>query len=57
MDYQNGVRKAISHVDVEQDLGVWCTVDLQPRPSLQCQYAVSKAMKALGLIKRTHVLY
>ena len=51
MDYQNNVRKTISHVDNEQDLGVWCTADL--KPSLQCQHVVSKAMKVLGLIKRT----
>ena len=51
MDYQNGERKTISHIDSEQDLGVWCSADL--KPSLQCQHAVSKAMKALGLIKRT----
>ena len=51
MDYQNDVRKTISHVDNEQDLGVWCTADL--KPSLQCQHVVSKAMKVLGLIKRT----
>ena len=51
MDYQNDVRKTISHVDNEQDLGVWCTADL--KPSLQCQHAVSKAMKVLGLIKKT----
>ena len=51
MDYQDGVRRTINHVDNEQDLGVWCTADL--KPSLQCQHAVSKAMKALGLIKRT----
>ena len=51
MDYQNGERKSISHVDSEQDLGIWCTADLQP--SFQCQQAVSKAMKVLGLIKRT----
>ena len=51
MDYQNDVRKTISHVDNEQDLGVWCTDDL--KPSLQCQHAVLKAMKVLGLIKRT----
>ena len=49
MDYQNGVRKTISHVDNEQDLGVWRTADL--KPSLQCQHVVSKATKALGLIK------
>ena len=50
-DHQNGERKIISHVDSEQDLGIWCTADL--KPSLQCQHAVSKAMKVLGLIKRT----
>ena len=51
MDYQNDVRKTISHVGNEQDLGVWCTANL--KPSFKCQYAVSKAMKVLGLIKRT----
>ena len=51
MDCQNDVRKTISHVDNERGLGVWCTADL--KPSLQCQHAVSKAMKVLGLIKRT----
>ena len=45
MDYQNDVRKTISHVDNEQDLGAWCTDDL--KPSLQCQHAVSMAMKVL----------
>ena len=35
----------------EHDLGIWCTADL--KPSLHCQHAVSKAMKVLGLIKRT----
>ena len=49
MDYQKGERKTISHVDKEQDLGIWCTADL--KPTLQYQHAVSKAMKALGLIK------
>ena len=48
MDYQNGVRKTISHSDNEPDLGVWCTADL--KPSLRCQHAVSKAMKVLGFI-------
>ena len=33
------------------DLGIWYTADL--KSSLQCRHAVSKAMKALGLIKRT----
>ena len=51
MDYQKGERITISHVDKEQDLGIWCTADL--KPTLQCQHAVSKAMKVLGLIKRT----
>jgi len=51
MDYQNGERIAISHVDSEQDLGIWCTADL--KPSFQYQHAVSKAVKGLGLIKRT----
>ena len=51
MDHQNGERKIISHVSSEHDLGIWCTADL--KPSLQCQHAVSKAMKVLGLIKRT----
>ena len=51
MDYQKGERITISHVDKEQDLGIWCTADL--KPTLQCQQAVSKAMKVLGLIKRT----
>ena len=44
--YQDSVRKTINYVDIEQDLRVWCTVDL--KPSLQCQHVVSKAMKALG---------
>ena len=30
MDCQNSVRKTFSHVDNEQDLGVWCTADLKP---------------------------
>ena len=51
MDYQNGERRAISHVDSEHNLGIQCTADL--KPSLQCQPAVCKAMKALGLIKGT----
>ena len=51
MDHQNGMRKTISHVDDEQDLGVWRTADL--KLSLQCKHAVSKSTKALGLIKRT----
>ena len=51
MDYQNEERKSISHVDSAQDLGIWCTADL--KPSFQCQQAVSKAMKDLGLIKGT----
>ena len=49
MDYQNGERRAISHVDSEHDLGIWCTADL--KPSVQCQHVLCKAMKALGLIK------
>ena len=53
MDYQDGVKKTISHVDNEQDIGVCCTID--SRPYLQCQHAVSKTMKALGLIKRIYV--
>ena len=53
MDYQNEKEKSsVTYVDSEQDLGIWCTADL--KPSLQCQYAVSKAMKVLGLIKRTY---
>ena len=55
MDYQNDVRKTISHVDNEQDLGVWCTADL--KPSLQCQHAVLKAIKALGLINKVCVFH
>ena len=55
MDYQNGERKSVSHVDSEQDLGIWCTADL--KPSFQCQQAVSKAMKVLGLIKRTFKIF
>ena len=51
MDYDCGERKNICHVDKEMDLGIWCTADL--KSSLQCRHAVSKAMKALGLIKRT----
>ena len=51
LDHQNRERKIISHVSSEHDLGIWCTADL--KPSLQCQHAVSKAMKVLGLIKRT----
>ena len=46
MDYQNGQRKSISHVDSEQNLEIWCKADL--KPSLQCQHAVSKAMKFWG---------
>ena len=46
MDYQNGQRKSISHVDSEQDFEIWCKADL--KPSLQCQHAVSKAMKFWG---------
>ena len=48
MDYQNGEGKIICHADSEQDLGIWCTADL--KLSLQCQHAISKAMKVLGLI-------
>ena len=55
MDYQNGDRKSISHVDSEQGLGIWCIADL--KPSFQCQQAVSKAMKILGLIKRTFKIF
>ena len=51
MDYQNGERRAISHVDSEHDLGIRCTVDL--KPSVQCQHVLCKAIKALGLIKGT----
>ena len=41
--------QSCSYVDSEQDLGIWCTANL--KPFLQCQlHAVSKAMKALGLI-------
>ena len=46
MDYQNGERKTICHVEKEQDRGIWCTFDL--KPSLQCQHAVSKALKAFN---------
>ena len=49
MDHQNGERKIISHVSSEHDLGIWCTADL--KPSLQCQHAVSKAMKVWGSSK------
>ena len=51
MDFQNGEGQTISHVDSKQDLGFWCISALNP--SLQLQRAVSKAMKALELIKRT----
>ena len=51
IDYQCGERNIISHVDEEQNLGIWCTADL--KSSLQCQHAASKAKRAFGLIKRT----
>ena len=38
-------------VSQENDLGVWITDNL--KPSMQCQYAYSKASRALGLIGRT----
>ena len=51
MDHSCGERKVIKHVAEEKDLGIWCTANL--KPTAQCRSAVSKAMKALGLIKRT----
>ena len=51
MDYHNEERRTITHVDSENNLRIRCAADL--KPSLQCQHAVCKTMKALGLIKGT----
>ena len=49
-DYFMGSHK-LEAVSQERDLGVWITDNL--KPSMQCQYAYSKASRALGLIGRT----
>jgi len=49
-DYFMGSHK-LEAVSQEKDLGVWITDNL--KPSMQCQYAYSKANRALGLIGRT----
>jgi len=36
---------------LEKDLGVWISADM--KCSQQCRYAVNKANKILGMIKRT----
>ena len=36
---------------LEKDLGVWISADM--KCSQQCRYAVNKANKVLGMIKRT----
>ena len=53
MDCQNSEKnyQLCSLLHNEQDFEVWCTDNL--KLSLQCQHAVSKAMKALWLIKET----
>jgi len=40
-----------SVVSCEKDLGVWISADM--KCSKQCMYACNKAMKVLGMIKRT----
>ena len=53
-DYFMGSHK-LKTVSQEKDLGVWITDNL--KPSMQCQYAYSKASRALGLIGRTTVYH
>jgi len=43
--------RELSVVSCEKDLGVWISVDM--KCSKQCMYACNKAMKVLGMIKRT----
>ena len=47
----DGERIALDKTTDEKDSAVWCTNILSP--SLQCHRATSKAMRSLGLIKRT----
>ena len=47
----DGGRIAWDKTTVEKDLAIWCTNILYL--SLQCHKAASKAMRSLGLIKRT----
>ena len=49
-DSNTAERIQLCQVTEEKDLGIWFTQDL--RPSTQCRKAISKAMQALGLIKR-----
>ena len=50
-DHDNGIRTNLNTVSEEKDLGVWYSSDL--KPSLQCNKATAKAMKSLGLLRRT----
>jgi len=47
----DGGRTVLDKTTDEKDLGIWCSNTLSP--SLQCHKATAKAMRSLGLIKRT----
>ena len=49
-EYYMGGSKLVEEI-LEKDLGVWISADT--KCSQQCRYAVSKANKVLGTIKRT----
>ena len=47
----SGKRSTLDVITEEKDLGIWCTNTLST--SMQCHKATAKAMRSLGLIKRT----
>ena len=47
----DGERVVLDKTTNEKDLGIWCTSILSP--SLQYHKATSKAMRSLGLTKKT----
>ena len=49
-EYYMGGSKLVEET-LEKDLGVWISADM--KCSQQCRYAVNKANKVLGMIKRT----
>ena len=51
LDYNNDTCINLNRSTAEKDLGVWYSIDL--KPSLQCNKAADKALKLLGLLKRT----
>ena len=51
LDYNNDTRISLNRSAAEKDLGVWYSIDL--KSLLQCNKAADKALKSLGLLKRT----